>query len=291
MAEDTPEKQEQRRRFSDVINRHGHPFQNAVIALAYKMLEHEESVWRPEVMEFPVAIGQGTRIDVVLTDGSSARLIVECKRVNPAFSVWLFAKATKVYGSSHQNFIAEPVAYEEGIFTANGIILDQVLNPVFYHVAHQVKTNENKGDAGGTSDAIEEAAAQVCRGLNGLVNFFQNHHEALKSDPANARLLIPVIITTAKLYVTDIELSDADTFTGTINPDKLKFTATPYLYYQYHLSPGIKHGAPPESEFGNLPSILASEYVRTIVVVNANGIEKFLHEFDPDRHHYRKITD
>jgi hypothetical protein len=124
-----------------------------------------------------------------------------------------------------------------------------------------------------------------------MVNFFKDHHEAIKTNPANRRLLIPVIMTTAELFTTDITLADADTFTGEINVEDLKFSKAPFVYYQYHMSPGIKHTAPPEHEFGNLPAILANEYLRTIVIVNAKGIEQFLHEFDPDRYRFREIVD
>jgi hypothetical protein len=271
------------KQFADALNRHGHPFQNSIIALADALLSHGASNWKPEVMEFPVAIGLGTRIDLILLHcRTGVRFIVECKRVNTAYSCWLFAKARKVFRDLRDNFIAEQVRYEEGIFTANGLIVQGVPEPQFYQIAHQIRTPNKTKENGPNNDAIEDAATQVCRGMNGLVNFYQNHHEALKAHPTNERVLIPAIFTTADLYTTDIDLSESHSNTGTINPDLLTASQTPFLYYQYHLSPGIKHGAPPANTFQELAHTLAAEYVRTIPIVSASGIEAFLKLFELD---------
>jgi hypothetical protein len=45
-----------------------------------------------------------------------------------------------------------------------------------YHFAVEAKT-KNKGDeAGSGKGQIEEAAGQLCRGLNGLIDFFYKHN-------------------------------------------------------------------------------------------------------------------
>src|SRR5256885_14187010 len=90
------------------------------------------------------------------------------------------------------------------------------------------------------------------------------------------QLLLPVIFTTATLYGTDADLSEGNVQTGEIRPGMVGATERPFLYYQYHLSPGIKHQATAQKVFKTLSSVLESEYIRTTGVVNTAGIEEFL---------------
>ena len=152
---------------------------------------------------------------------------------------------------------------------------------MYYHRAHHVNTGA-RGDSGGSNrDAIEEAAGQVMRALNGLVEALPTQ-QLLGRD--KALVLLPVIFTTARLYVSETDLASADLVTGNVNGGSLSPVEVPYLFYQYALSPGLKHGVVPRMNVRAQPTLtwaLAYGYVRTIAVVSAAGVEQIFRRLDP----------
>ena len=66
---------------------------------------------------------------------------------------------------------------------------------------------QEKGEAL-TNDrkSIEEAAGQVCRGVNGLVSLFAQHPPLRQQQGTVAVRLMAAIFTTANLFVTDADL-------------------------------------------------------------------------------------
>src|SRR5688572_6078456 len=89
--------------FERVLNQHGYSFQHAVVNESKNLWLSKGSSWCPEVSEFPVeAKGKAAHVDFVLQYqyeygvGGLPRntyLVAECKRANPKFSSWAFAKA------------------------------------------------------------------------------------------------------------------------------------------------------------------------------------------------------
>ena len=163
----------------------------------------------------------------------------------------------------------------------------------YFHRGFHVKTG-NPGDSGGGGDrdAIEQAASQVMMGVNGMVEYLGRHHAQLL--PHRRKILVPVIFTTATLYTTAADMASAAVATGEMDPASLAPTPVPYLFYQYPVSPGIKHTAQPvpvqgSNYSGALSQAFASEFLRTIVVVNAGGIAEFTKRFWPDHMDLRSL--
>jgi hypothetical protein len=92
-----------------------------------------------------------------------------------------------------------------------------------------------QGKGGGQ---IEEAATQVCRGLNRLIDSFASR--GLPRLGQADLFFLPVIITTANLWITETELNSASLESGEIQSD-LHPEASPWLWYDYPQSPGIMH--------------------------------------------------
>ena len=92
---------------------------------------------------------------------------------------------------------------------------------------------------------------------------------------------IPAIFTTARLWATDIDIA-SDPIKGEVDFDSSDVTPRPWLWFQYHVSPGLQHTVdrqvPKDSPFGRvgLGNLLELEYARTIAVVGADGIDAFL---------------
>ncbi len=148
-----------------------------------------------------------------------------------------------------------------------------------FHVGVEVKTGR-PGDSAGASnrDAIESACTQAVTGLNGLVEFLSQRPELWQREKAIG--LVPVIFTTANLWVTKAALSGADIETGNIEMEDSEVKQEPWLFYHYHQSPTLKHTLPPEKETSeepvNLHDILYRDFVRPIPIVTPSGLEHFL---------------
>jgi hypothetical protein len=271
--------------FETALNRQGHPFQYAVIRRAHELNDERRSPWVFEASEFPVEVqSYHTRIDFVLSQWSEAIrgpfrfLVAECKRANPSLHDWLFARAPYVRrGSVPRDILVESIRREGKGLSASLSRLDGSEN--IYHVAVEVK-GATKGDASGTGrGAIEEAATQVIRGVNGLIECFsKNQRYVAENFPIS---FIPVIFTTAKIWATDADIA-SDITTGHVALGSEDVIEKPWLWFQYHVSPGLQHAIdrqlPKDESFSRatLGDLLEFEYARMIAVVGSGGIDAFL---------------
>lgn len=274
--------------FGKVLNRHGYGFHYSVLKVANELFDQRKSKWIFEAAEFPVHVqGQGTRIDFIMKLSHQLRiyLLSECKRANPALSNWCFARAPYVRRNrtDHEPLFleyAQPTEEQETIYASAKEVHD--FKDKAYHIALEVKSNE-KGDSGVGRGAIEAAATQICRGLNGMIEFVSENVSTLAN--SNGAYFLPVIFTTAKLWVSDIDLSSANVEDGNVDIEDANFNEQQWLFYQYHLSPGIKHSSSPINRPTTIGGFMDSEYIRTIAIVSASGIEPFL-QWSSDTDHY-----
>jgi hypothetical protein len=285
--------------FRKVLNRHGYGFQYSVMAFIDKLRRERRCNWDLVAPEFPVAVqGKSTRIDFVYRKAQPhVYLVGECKRVNPRLSNWCFSSSFYARGESRldrmifpyawvplTDKVSEPVLpHAQAVRMLTGIVSEPI--PGIYHVGRSVRSDQTGDNGGRDSDAIEYAAGQACRGLNGLVEFFNARRVDL---PKNEKLyFMPAIFTTARLWTTDVDLADAQIENDELKPDSISVKEVPWLWYQYHQSPELRHTAPtdeedPVSPF-DLAGVLKREFIRTIAIVTWNGIEDFLRQGFPYR--------
>ena len=284
------EHEEFKRRFQHTLNSHGYSFMYAVVSAAHDAFDAHTSKWLFEVTEFPVEVqGRGTRIDLILKHQSMPIFLVgECKRANPAYSDWCFVRAP--YTMRHENSGAvvfdriqvvndNPSNFSFGNMPHVAVTKQYGLGEI-YHIAIEVKSNK-KGDANaGRSDAIEGAAGQVCLGLNGYIHTLHSNSQIWKAE--SKAYVLPVILTTADLWVSSADLKETDLLTGEIDTSASDLTKADWVLYQYHMAPGLKYGTlgigigPTEKEVDTLGKIMQHRYIRTIFIVNAGAIAKFL---------------
>jgi len=162
--------------------------------------------------------------------------------------------------------------YESDMVLTDGTAIS---NCDHYHVGIEVSTGK-KGDSSPKGKReIEDAVTQVLRGTFGFVNFLKSRPDFLQ--PGKPAFLLPMVCTTASLWVSTGDLSKVDLGTGkaVFPPDSLK--PAPWLLYQYHSSPGLRHSVPPSrptpSEFG---PVMHALYTRTVAIVSPSGLEEFL---------------
>ena len=267
------------------LNEHGYCFQYASLDFIKNELPTiDGKPWIFQTSEFPVQTlnkDKGTRIDFVLKSKYSTvqnfLLLFECKRSNPALKNWCFLRLPYVRkGRDSERFFAEVVTPEPRI-KATGKVLYMPTHDEFYHLAIEVKSGEVGNKSGKSYGEIEDAATQICRGLNGLIDLYAKYPQMLPNAPV---IIIPIILTTANILAGNLEIENIDLQSGNLNTLP---TLNPkdWIYYQYHQSPALKHNFPAvQSDNYELPYILDRDYIRTIPVVSANGISNFLKQFD-----------
>jgi hypothetical protein len=265
--------------FNKLLNSHGYGFQYSVLEVIKRLHEQGKSKWEFEVSEFPVMVqGQDTRIDFVLKYRLAHHYIIgECKRADPRFSNWCFARAPSVKRdqSIEMLWVDQVEAGQLGP-GVQGVGLRLKVDNMAYHIGLPLKSWELHGESPTSRNAIEEAAGQVCRGANGFI-------ELLLSSPLvrGHNYLLPVIFTTAKLWVSKCDLASADIEDGSLKIREGDLTEVPWVCYQYHVSPRLKHSRHLIQRPSELADVLGMYYLRTIPIVNAAGIENFLTAFDP----------
>ena|GEM_PF-736673 len=296
--------------FGQTLNRHGYGFQSSVLNLAKKLfLEQRASPWRPLAREFPVEVqGKPTRIDIILQYRNSGLfMVVECKRTDPKFGAWCFARAPSVKsGEPSEYILSDHLLYHDTVYdretkgTTHMICteLQRLWWPNrhrqedFYHIGCPVK-GSNIGESGQSGhDDIEKAATQVCRGSNGLIELVRKKPDLVapfSQGSWKGLTLVPAIFTTANIWGCNCDLGASRLEDGKVELSREDCSQKKWVFLQYPISPGIKHSAPAEgsgdhSQYprGTFGHVLQDQYMRTIPIVTATatGIEDFLSTFN-----------
>jgi hypothetical protein len=273
--------------FQEKLNRHGYGFHYAVLSRAKHAIEEEHiSKWTFEAAEIPIrSQSRDSKIDFVLSrraDSSQLRwyAVCECKRVNPARGHWCFVRAPSTHRERHaprEALLFETLEINEAGETKATSYQGNHVEP--YGVGLAIKARET-GDKIGTSDddAIEKAASQVMLGVNGFINMLSATPHIVRDSPGKQvyAFLLPVVFTTAKLWVSEANLSDANLGTGEINLNDSSFKSTPWLWLSYHLSQGLRHSLTRGKFPTTMAELMDDDCVRHIAVVNVEGIDEFL---------------
>lgn len=279
---ETPEGDHRRSRaaahFSKTLDKHGYGFHYAVIRRAQELSETQSSHWVFEAAEFPVQVRQHpTRIDLLLRHARANVLLVgECKRANPAVANWCFARAP----FSRRNLDAgrEPMILDgfRRIGDTDAVVAHRhraVASLEVYHIGLEVDTGD-AGDSRGTKEGIEAAVSQVLKGTNGFVEYARDSPHVWRA--GERFLLLPVVFTTASLWVSEVNLAEARLATGELAPADAGFRAVTWLAYQYNTSPGLLHSKSNSHGATSLSDALAEQFTRTVAIVSPDGVDAFL---------------
>jgi hypothetical protein len=256
------------------LNRHGYSFQYSVIAHADVLFKRMLSPWRAPIPEFPVEIqGYGTRIDTILQHRDRPFfLIIETKRANPSLSNWCFLK-TPYPGTSRANgFVVEKI-YRDG--PGRYTTLDELgASSDVCHLGIEVKSSQKGDETSQGRGAIESAATQVLRGLNGMIEFLSSNPKIV--DRYEAMSFLPVIVTTANLFFSSANISDGELSSGKIDLSNQVLVERNWLIYNYNQSPGLKHSVASSKGPVEFDKVLYDKFVRSIPIVSPSGLSDFL---------------
>ncbi len=246
--------------------------------------------WKVEAQEYPVATDvKETRIDIILTDttnhtkGHTVYAVIECKRVKTNRGFWLFGNPSDVnytvpllLGLGGTSPTARDVHYLQPQLEFNLTGTYLISN---WWISINQKGSSEKYDASPTQ--IENALFQACIGVSGLAQELseQFYASAVKTQPA---VFIPVVLTTAPLYVATYDVSNINLLTGSIDPNNIQFGPTgtiteemPWLVVQYGASRNIAPDGWYDKVYATTPSELDQYHKRSVFVVNAKHIQEF----------------
>ena len=97
-------------------------------------------------------------------------IVAECKRANPAYSDWVFSRASYIHPVqlAHATFVEQVSRTDYGVSGSQLIHLEH--SEKIHHIGLEIKTSKKGDRYGSISDQIEHASTQACLGLNGLID-------------------------------------------------------------------------------------------------------------------------
>ena len=230
-----------------VLNKHGHPFQYAVLRRFVSLYRSGPSPFRFVVSEFPVELGgRNTSIDFILTNERRPQLVVaECKRADPKLARWVFARSPLTRDGE-----TELGTYISGVVwdTSSGRLQEltyHVADARPFHIPFELRTNQEGDGRGHDTKSIDEAAKQVFLGTAGLLGALSDDPRLLLEENIQ-HAVIPTIFTTAELFVVNEDISTALLTTGAV--ENVSTSRVDWLWYQTNLSRDLRASVQPKSQ-------------------------------------------
>jgi len=210
--------------------------------------------------------------------------VVECKRVDPNLGRWAFVRTPFGYGAESFDYgVYDVLEVPESAVTAriSAALLKHPHVPAPFGLAFELRT-EQKGDGiGGRNDAVSQAITQV---LKAAVGLFLKCRETLRA--GRRVIVVPLILTTAELWVSQVQLTRSDLSTGKVEGTdavqwprvQLTTRATRNLTVPSLLEARISRQ--PSAEIGSMAKTFAaaqiSGHARTLWIASHDGIQKAL---------------
>lgn len=145
-------------------------------------------------------------------------------------------------------------------------------------IALETKTGE-KGDSRGAGErnAIDKAVGQVLGAASGLINYL-NSGKIPKTVEwmGTHNIFIPVVFTTANLFYSQADISEASTVSGYVAKDSVKVEKIDWLWYNHNRSIQLSHDTRFNYEANSNYDVLFRDFTRSVAIVGPDGIDTFL---------------
>ncbi len=261
-----------------VLNSHGHAFQYAVLRQAEKIYQDGNKNWVLDAAEFPVEVKENTtHIDFILRSRSNRTyLVAECKRADPARARWCFVKSPYTW----RNSFNDEIIFDEFLCSPVSAVSQQpraiTSDKGPYHLGFELKTERSgDGHVQGNTTGINQAIAQVLRGTSGLINHMFYYSRRTYNSETKLRF-IPVVFTTAELWVTEVDLGVADLTTGDLRPEDVQARKIEWLWFNHNRSINLRHNLNWETDVNDLSIELMKDFTRSIAIISTEGLDSFL---------------
>lgn len=296
-------------KFAELYNKTGIPFQYWCLSVLRKVSNYqgipEFSFTHPPSLG--AQLGKSSSVDILalrISPRNGRRWFdglvlfsIECKRADPEIKNWVFSKDPSKEDAVLPTYFLKTIkdvgsikSFEHtvarnGVFPGlgyNGVQdLDSCLHGVEFN---ESLTNINRNQ----NENIYKSLLQTNHALNALFSKFQYSFPRIedlwfpKEEEVNKILFLPVVVTTANLFIADYDPEKVDFKTGKINKKDIKFNGPKkWLTYEFPLPDYLKHSG----EMSYLPSqegteILIDTERITTFIVNSEYWKEFLEKFD-----------
>lgn len=271
----------------NAINEQGYLFQEAC---ERELKNSEETTgWEVRASEYPVSLfGQDTRIDIVLCSKASGSpelyALLECKRADPSYVYWLFGAPGLPFGDALCYALGREC---RSIRADRPYRVSRLVTPLHFSVSvydarswFEVKAKGSSRGRISTPQNIENAFGQVMKGVAGFAQ--EQLKQRHKSRDLFRTFFIPVVVTTASLYVAYYEKGDIDLSTGKINEARVLFgpqgqpaKEVEWVLVDYGVGENVTPEPIPEDYHGVDPKGLQKYKIRSIFVVNSKSLVSF----------------
>jgi len=246
----------------------------------------KQTEWEVKASEYPVSLeGQDTKVDIVLHLKAQSSLelyaLVECKRADPAYVYWVFGTHGR-FGDA----LCSTLGFEcREIRSGQPYQVNRLLEQLHFNVITDDAINwlEAKRDSNrrvSTPQNIENAFVQVLKGVGGFAQ--EQLDQRRKGSTLFKTFFVPVVVTTASLYVASYKPRDVDLSTGKIGKDKVFFgpqgqpaEEEQWVLVDYGVGENVTPKPIPESYQGVDPAELQKHKIRSIFVVNSKSLVNF----------------
>ena len=268
---------------------HGHPFQQRCLA----EIVNNASGFTIESKEYQVSVaGQDTVIDFILSHAAPTPfyLVFECKRANLQYVRWVFANARELL-NREDFFLTTKIGYQlpRGSkrihFKTAKLRLIKTPPVIISDIGIEVANQAPKNKKSGITENIYSACQQVLTGISGLA---REHASHVTRSGAEEVLLpqyfVPIVVTSAELFVVDYSSSDVSLESGTLDLEKSTTQSVPYLISDVPVREGIQittpeqfhtHDDPPPTENHRL-----MYKTKSVAIVQAKSLILFLNQLN-----------
>ncbi len=272
----------------NALNEQGYLFQEA----CEQALKNKEGTtgWEVKASEYPVSLqGEDTRVDIVLRSKTSSSpelyALVECKRADPAHIYWIFGAPGLPFGDalcSTLGLECRETRFDRP-YQVRRLVTPLRFKLSTYHVETWLEARKRTDGRTSTPQNIENAFGQVLKGIGGLAQ--EQLDQRHKSRDLFKTFFVPVMVTTASLYVAYYEARNVDLSTGRIAKDKVLFgpesqpaEEVEWVLVDYGVGENIAPKPIPEDYHGLDPAELQKYKTRSIFVVNSKSLVSFFSE-------------
>ena len=267
----------------NALNEQGYLFQEAC---KHTLKAREKSTeWEVKASEYPVSLEeQDTKVDIVLRSKQSSPelyALVECKRADPAYIYWVFG-THGAFGDA----LCSTLGFECRQITSGQPyqayrLLEQLhFRMTTYDAINWLEAKRGSNRRVSTPQNIENAFVQVLKGVGGFAQ--EQLDQRRKGSTLFKTFFVPVVVTTASLYVAYYKPGDVDLSTGKIGKDKVLFgpqgqpaEEEPWVLVDYGVGENVATKPIPESYHGVDPNELQKHKIRSIFVVNSKSLVRF----------------
>lgn len=256
------------------IDSHGHAFQLSVAAHLREEALQRNIFFRVVAQEVAVEAGdKPTHIDFVMSNfAHSVWLVCECKRSDPAISNWCFARMPHVERLGATDVVAEVVKRfpSHGEVRTVGALVGTYSEQ--YDIGHELRSDQI-GDGGSGRGALSDALTQSIRHLNGFVRLVARDPSVL--DEAQLVTIMPVVFTTARLWTTSDDLSQASLTDGRLPSPPAELQERDWICYRFRQSTTLRHEHGRTEPANRLADLVTRDSIRTVFVVRAEACQSF----------------